>query len=85
VSSIHASVCSNLGVKELYAPYEETTNKTLSAKQRIEENVRRQRKLLKTYNKSFENSLMEIPLLHFQNWFLVFDLPIQFCILRRIV
>ncbi len=53
VSSIHASVYSFLGAKELYAPFEETINKTLSAKQRIQENVSRQRKLLKTYNKNF--------------------------------
>ena len=53
VSSIHASVYSFLGAKELYAPFEDTINQTLSAKQRIQENVSRQRKLLKTYNKNF--------------------------------
>jgi hypothetical protein len=35
----------------------------------VEENMSRQRKLLKTYNKSFENGLMEMPLINFQNWF----------------
>jgi hypothetical protein len=69
VSSIDSSVYSFLGAKELYAPFEETINKTLTAKQRVQENVSRQRKLLKTYSKSFENGLMEMPLLNFQNWF----------------
>ena len=69
VSSIDSSVYSFLGAKELYASFEETINKTLTAKQRVQENLNRQRKLLKTYNKSFENFLMEMPLLHFQNWF----------------
>jgi len=69
VSSIDSSVYSFLGAKELYVPFEETINKTLTAKQRVQESLSRQRKLLKTYNKSFENGLMEMPLLHFQNWF----------------
>jgi hypothetical protein len=69
ISSIDASVYSFLGAKEFYVPFEETMNKTLSAKQRIQENVSQQRKLLKTYNKSFDNGLMEMPLLHLQNWF----------------
>ncbi len=60
VSSIDASVYSFLGAKELYAPYEETTSTTLSAKQKIQEKVSRQRKLLKMYNKSFENGLMSL-------------------------
>jgi hypothetical protein len=69
VSSIDSSVYSFSGAKELYVPFEETINKTLTAKQRVQESLSRQRKLLKTYNKSFENGLMEMPLLHFQNWF----------------
>jgi hypothetical protein len=69
ISSIDASVYSFLGAKEFYVPFEETINKMLSAKQRVQENVTGQRKLLKTYKKSLENGLMELPLLHFQNWF----------------
>jgi hypothetical protein len=41
-------VYSFLGAKEFYVPFEETINKMISAKQRIQENVSRQRKLLKT-------------------------------------
>jgi hypothetical protein len=69
-SSIDSSVYSFLGATELYASFEETINKTLRAKQIVQENLNRQRKLLKTFNKCFENGLvMEMPLLHFQNWF----------------
>jgi hypothetical protein len=84
-SSIDALVYSFQGAKELYAPFEETINKTLTAMQGIQENIRsKQRKLLKTYNKSFENSLMQqMPMLHFQNWLLVFNLRMHSCILRR--
>jgi hypothetical protein len=71
VSSIDASVCSfHIGAKEMYDPFQETTNKMLTAKQRVQEDVSRQRKLVKTYNKSFENGLMKMPLLDSQNWFL---------------
>ena len=51
VSSIDASVYSFLGAKELFASFEETMNTTLTAKQRVQENLNRQRKLLKTFNK----------------------------------
>jgi hypothetical protein len=40
-----------------------------TVKQRVQENVSRQRKLGKMYYKRFENGLLEMPLLHFQNWF----------------
>jgi hypothetical protein len=65
VSSIDALVYSFQGAEELYALFEETINKTQTAKQRIEE----QTELFKTYKKSFENGLTEMPMLHFQNWF----------------
>jgi hypothetical protein len=39
VSSIDSSVYSFLGAKELYVPFEETINKTLTAKQRVQENL----------------------------------------------
>ncbi len=39
VSSIDLFVYSFLGAKELYVPFEETINKTLTAKQRVQENL----------------------------------------------
>jgi hypothetical protein len=41
VSSIDLSVYSFSGAKELYVPFEETINKTLKAKQRVQENLSR--------------------------------------------
>ena len=42
VSSIDSSMYSFSGAKELYVPFEETINKTLTAKQRVQENLSRQ-------------------------------------------
>jgi hypothetical protein len=68
-STIEASVYSYKGVQEFYAPPEPFGTNTLQAKQVVQQNALAKRKLVKTFAKSFENGFMEMPLIHFRNWF----------------